>query len=121
MGGIGRNLAQKARSFGMRIRYYNRSKLSPELEEGAEYVSFENLLKESDVLSLNLPLNVSQSPVRLFSPESSQLICLGCHPTHHLHRPVRNDEARSGHRKYGTRSRDGRGCPGRSPGLGQGS
>ncbi|KFA50786.1 hypothetical protein S40293_06100 [Stachybotrys chartarum IBT 40293] len=59
MGGIGRNLAQKARAFGMRIRYYNRSKLSPELEEGAEYVSFETLLKESDVLSLNLPLNAA--------------------------------------------------------------
>ncbi|UKZ81367.1 hypothetical protein TrVFT333_009139 [Trichoderma virens FT-333] len=57
MGGIGRNVAVKARAFGMRVRYYNRSRLSPELEEGAEYVSFETLLKESDVLSLNLPLN----------------------------------------------------------------
>ncbi|KAL7934567.1 hypothetical protein V8C35DRAFT_301273 [Trichoderma chlorosporum] len=59
MGGIGRNVAAKARAFGMRIRYYNRSRLSPELEEGAEYVDFETLLKESDVLSLNLPLNPS--------------------------------------------------------------
>jgi lactate dehydrogenase-like 2-hydroxyacid dehydrogenase len=59
MGGIGRNVAHKARAFGMRIRYHNRSKLSPELEDGAEYVSLETLLKESDVLSLNLPLNVS--------------------------------------------------------------
>lgn len=61
MGGIGRNVAAKARAFGMKIRYYNRNKLSPELEEGAEYVSFETLLKESDVLSLNLPLNVRLS------------------------------------------------------------
>lgn len=61
MGGIGRNVAAKARAFGMKIRYHNRSKLSAELEEGAEYVSFEALLKESDVLSLNLPLNVSFS------------------------------------------------------------
>lgn len=59
MGGIGRNVARKARAFGMQIRYYNRKKLDQELEEGAEYVSFETLLKESDVLSLNLPLNVS--------------------------------------------------------------
>lgn len=59
MGGIGRNVAEKARAFGMRIRYHNRSRLSPDLEEGAEYVDFETLLKESDVLSLNLPLNVS--------------------------------------------------------------
>lgn len=61
MGGIGRNMAKKAVVFGMKIRYYNRTRLSPELEKEceAEYVSFETLLKESDVLSLNLPLNVS--------------------------------------------------------------
>ncbi|KAL7818598.1 hypothetical protein V8C26DRAFT_396793 [Trichoderma gracile] len=57
MGGIGRNVAAKARAFGMKIRYHNRSRLSPELEDGAEYVDFETLLRESDVLSLNLPLN----------------------------------------------------------------
>ncbi|KAF5026303.1 hypothetical protein F66182_1625 [Fusarium sp. NRRL 66182] len=57
MGGIGRNVARKARALGMKVRYHNRSRLSPELEDGAEYVDFETLLKESDVLSLNLPLN----------------------------------------------------------------
>ncbi|RGP67484.1 d-3-phosphoglycerate dehydrogenase [Fusarium longipes] len=57
MGGIGRNVARKARAFGMVVKYYNRSRLSPELEGEAEYVDFETLLKESDVLSLNLPLN----------------------------------------------------------------
>lgn len=59
MGGIGRNLKQKAAAFGMTAQYYNRSKLSEELSGGAKYVSFEELLKTSDVLSLNLPLNVS--------------------------------------------------------------
>ena len=60
MGGIGRNMALKARAFDMKIRYYNRTRLSAEMETecGAEYVDFETLLKESDVLSLNLPLNV---------------------------------------------------------------
>ncbi|OLN88037.1 putative 2-hydroxyacid dehydrogenase UNK4.10 [Colletotrichum chlorophyti] len=59
MGGIGRNVAKKARVFGMRVRYFNRTRLAPELEAdcGAEYVDFETLLKESDVVSLNLPLN----------------------------------------------------------------
>ncbi|KAJ6783667.1 hypothetical protein PWT90_06737 [Aphanocladium album] len=57
MGGIGRNVATKARVFGMKVRYHNRNRLSPEEEDGAEYVSFEKLLAESDVLSLNLPLN----------------------------------------------------------------
>ncbi|KAB5523860.1 D-isomer specific 2-hydroxyacid dehydrogenase [Coniochaeta sp. 2T2.1] len=59
MGGIGRNFARKAVVFGMRIRYYNRTRLeeSVEREIGAEYVDFDTLLRESDVLSLNLPLN----------------------------------------------------------------
>ena len=62
MGGIGRNVASKARGFGMKIQYYNRKKLSAELSWGAEYVSFDELLATSDVLSLNLPLNVSPPP-----------------------------------------------------------
>ncbi|WYZ35285.1 hypothetical protein EsH8_I_001561 [Colletotrichum jinshuiense] len=59
MGGIGRNMARKARAFGMSVRYFNRSRLEAALEDecGAEYVDFETLLKESDVISLNLPLN----------------------------------------------------------------
>lgn len=69
MGGIGRNMAKKALAFGMKIRYHNRSRLDPSLEEelGAQYVSFDDLLAGSDVLSLNLPLNVSDIP-RLSAP-----------------------------------------------------
>ena len=60
MGGIGRNLAKKALAFGMKIRYYNRTRLPEDQERDceAEYVDFDTLLKTSDVLSLNLPLNV---------------------------------------------------------------
>lgn len=57
MGGIGRNMKRKAEAFGMTTIYHNRSKLPHELADGAEYVSFQELLKRSDVLSLNLPLN----------------------------------------------------------------
>ncbi|KAF2761682.1 glyoxylate reductase [Pseudovirgaria hyperparasitica] len=57
MGGIGRNLKRKAEAFGMKVIYHNRSRLSEELSGGAEYVSFDELLGTSDVLSLNLPLN----------------------------------------------------------------
>ncbi|CBF81721.1 hypothetical protein AN5534.2 [Aspergillus nidulans FGSC A4] len=57
MGGIGRNLKRKAESFGMKVIYHNRRELSAELAGGAKYVSFEELLKQSDVISLNLPLN----------------------------------------------------------------
>ncbi|KAM0325702.1 hypothetical protein ACHAQA_007002 [Verticillium albo-atrum] len=61
MGGIGRNMARKALAFGMRIQYHNRGRLDPEVEEEchAEYVDFETLLKTSDVISLNLPLNIN--------------------------------------------------------------
>lgn len=62
MGGIGRNMAKKALAFGMRIRYSNRMRLDAAVEKEikAEYVDFDTLLAESDVLSLNLPLNVSK-------------------------------------------------------------
>ncbi|ORY92540.1 putative 2-hydroxyacid dehydrogenase [Leucosporidium creatinivorum] len=57
LGGIGRAFAKRARALGMEVQYYNRNRLSEELEQGAKYVTFEELLKTSDVVSLNLPLN----------------------------------------------------------------
>ncbi|KAL3456288.1 D-isomer specific 2-hydroxyacid dehydrogenase [Aspergillus heterothallicus] len=57
MGGIGRNLKKKAEAFGMKVVYHNRRQLSDELAGGAKYVTFDDLLSESDVISLNLPLN----------------------------------------------------------------
>ena len=59
MGGIGRNVAAKAGAFGIKIQYFNRKELSRGLSGSAKYVSFDDLLATSDVLSLNLPLNVS--------------------------------------------------------------
>ncbi|KAL2073875.1 hypothetical protein VTL71DRAFT_11201 [Oculimacula yallundae] len=58
MGGIGREVAVRGRAFGMKIQYHNRTQLSPEIEKslGATYVSFEELLKNADVLSLNCSL-----------------------------------------------------------------
>ena len=41
----------------MTIIYHNRSRLSKELEGDATYVSFDDLLAQSDILSLNLSLN----------------------------------------------------------------
>lgn len=58
MGGIGRNLKRKAETFGMKVIYHNRKQLSDELAGGAEYATFDELLQKSDVISLNLPLNV---------------------------------------------------------------
>ncbi|TVY14135.1 putative 2-hydroxyacid dehydrogenase [Lachnellula arida] len=56
MGGIGREVAARARAFGMKIQYYNRSRLPEEVEKGATYVSFEELIRTSDILSLNCSL-----------------------------------------------------------------
>lgn len=61
MGGIGRNMKKKCDVFGMKTIYHNRKPLSDEMAGGAKYVSFDELLAQSDVLSLNLPLNVSLS------------------------------------------------------------
>lgn len=52
-------MANRAKAFGMTIQYHNRNRLSPELENGAKYVSFDELLASSDVFSLNLALNPS--------------------------------------------------------------
>jgi glyoxylate reductase len=59
MGGIGKNMARKLMAFGMKVIYHNRTKLDAQQEGGASYVGFDELLAQSDVLSLNLPLNVS--------------------------------------------------------------
>jgi len=58
LGGIGRALKKRTDAFDMKVIYHNRTRLSPVLENGAEYVSFDDLLSRSDVISLNLPLNV---------------------------------------------------------------
>ena len=56
MGRIGRAVAKLAKAFGMIINYHNRSKLSPELEDGAIYHdSIKSLFSVSDFLSINCP------------------------------------------------------------------
>ena len=66
MGGIGRNLKKKAEAFGMSVQYHNRNRLTDEHAGGAKYVTFDELLATSDVISLNLPLNVSGLSTRPF-------------------------------------------------------
>lgn len=58
MGGIGRAIRDRLLPFGFKkIIYYNRSRLSPELEGTAEYVSFDELISNSDIICLSVPLN----------------------------------------------------------------
>lgn len=58
MGRIGQAVARRARGFNMQVLYHNRSRADAEIETelGARYVSFEELLQESDYLSLHTPL-----------------------------------------------------------------
>ena len=56
MGRIGRAVADKARSFGMKIHYHNRSRLDKNLEKDAIYhKSLESLLSVSNFFSINCP------------------------------------------------------------------
>jgi glyoxylate reductase len=56
MGRIGRAVAKRAKAFGMEIHYHNRSKLLPNLEDGAIYhEDLKSLFKQSEFLSINCP------------------------------------------------------------------
>ena len=56
MGRVGQVVAERARGFGMEIHYYNRKRLSTELEKGAIYHdTVEGLLPNADVLSVHCP------------------------------------------------------------------
>jgi glyoxylate reductase len=57
-GRIGQAMAKRGRGFDMRILYFNRS-AKPEFEKecGAKRVELDELLKESDFVSLHVPLN----------------------------------------------------------------
>jgi len=56
MGRIGRAVADRARSFGMKIHYYNRTRLNKNLEKDAIYhKSLQSLLLISDFFSIHCP------------------------------------------------------------------
>lgn len=56
MGRIGRIAAKCAKMFGMKIIYYNRKKLSDDLEDGAKYYSdISSMLPKCDFVSIHTP------------------------------------------------------------------
>ncbi|KAF7350981.1 hypothetical protein MSAN_01660300 [Mycena sanguinolenta] len=56
LGTIGKALAVRAQACGMKIIYHNRHRVPESEENGATYVSMDELLATSDVISLNCPL-----------------------------------------------------------------
>ena len=77
MGRIGRAVAVRAKAFGMKIHYHNRSRLKTDLESGANYHdSIQSLFSVSDILSINCPAtpettNIINKKTLKFFPEGA--------------------------------------------------
>ena len=58
-GRIGRAMALRSHGFQMRVLYQNRTRVAPEVERElrAEFVDLDRLLRESDFISLHVPLS----------------------------------------------------------------
>jgi glyoxylate reductase len=75
MGGIGTEVAKRARGFGMRILYTSRTR-KPDIERelNAEFRPLEELLRESDFVTLHAPLTeetrhmINERTLRLMKP-----------------------------------------------------
>jgi glyoxylate reductase len=60
-GRIGQAVARRAQGFGMKVVYFDRQRLFPEVEKefGAEYCEFDDLLRQSDFVTLHCVLDDS--------------------------------------------------------------
>lgn len=58
-GNIGRQVAKKVSGFEMDVRYFDINRASPDIEKahGARYVPFDELIAESDIITLHLHAN----------------------------------------------------------------
>lgn len=59
MGGIGKAVVKRAQASGMKVIYYNRNKRNDDEQIGAVYVSFDQLLVESDFIVVLVPLSAA--------------------------------------------------------------
>jgi len=78
MGRIGQAMAHRARGFNLKVIYYDKKPVSIDLEKelGVSYRNFDNLLMESDFVSIHVPLNeetfhlIGQRELKLMKKES---------------------------------------------------
>ena len=92
MGRIGKKIAKIAKSLGMIIHYHNRSKLSPDKEDGAIYhKDLKGLLSVSDVLSVCCP--ASKETINLINKESLEYLPKGAVVTNVARGDIVDDEA----------------------------
>jgi len=92
MGRIGKKIAKIAKSLGMVIHYHNRSKLSPDKENGATYhVDLKSLLSVSDVLSVCCP--ASKETINLINKETLEYLPKGAVVTNVARGDIVDDEA----------------------------
>lgn len=78
LGRIGKAVAIRARGFGMKVKYWNRTRLSEEDEhrEGWEYVSLDELLQTADFISLHVAFSpdthhlISQRELKMMKPNA---------------------------------------------------
>lgn len=94
MGSIGKYLAKKAKVFNMKIKYYNRTRLSKEVEEAyqVEYCStLEELLSTADVVSVHCPL--SEATRNLISHDQFKFMKDGAFLINTARGPIVDEEA----------------------------
>ena len=92
MGRIGKKIAKIAKSLGMKIHYHNRSKLSPDKEEGATYhKDLKSLLSVSDVLSVCCP--ASKETINLINKDTLEYLPKGAVVTNVARGDIIDDEA----------------------------
>ena len=92
MGRIGKKIAKIAKSLGMIIHYHNRSKLSPEQEDGAIYhKNLKSLMSISDVLSVCCP--ASKETVNIINKDTIEYLPKGAVVTNVARGDIVDDDA----------------------------
>ena len=92
MGRIGQKIARIAKSLGMIVHYHNRSKLSPDKDNGATYHdTLKSLMSVSDVLSVCCP--ASNETINLINKETLEYLPKGAVVTNVARGDIVDDEA----------------------------